>query len=290
MVYIVMDLEWNSVYAMKIRGYINEIIEIGAVMLDGQLRELSHFSVLVRSRIGTRLQNHVREMTHLSREELIMDGLPFSQAVGQFKSWIGGRDHVLLTWGDGDIRVLLSNTRYLTGSQRLDYLRNYVDLQQYFHHRKQFSRAQQVGLAAAGETLGLNRSDYALHRALDDSRFAAECFRRIYSEEDFGRFVRPCDPAFFAELEYKPRVISDIRHPLVDAAKLYYNCRACGQPARRMTDWRFASRGFQAVFYCERCGQYVKAMICFKKLYNSIEIRRSARVLQETPAELEGKY
>ena len=34
MQFIVMDLEWNNTYAKKANGYINEIIEIGAVKLD----------------------------------------------------------------------------------------------------------------------------------------------------------------------------------------------------------------------------------------------------------------
>ena len=32
--YIVMDLEWNNTYAKRIKGFINEVIEVGAVMLD----------------------------------------------------------------------------------------------------------------------------------------------------------------------------------------------------------------------------------------------------------------
>ena len=287
MVYIIMDLEWNSVYGAKIRGFINEIIEIGAVMLDEQFREVSSFSVLVKSQIGRRLQSHVKEMTNLSKKDL-ESGYPYAEAIAMFRDWIGRREHVALSWGDGDVRVLLSNARYHTASRALNYIQNYVDLQDYFRHRMHTSRSQQIGLAAAGELLGLHTADFALHRALDDSRFAAQCLQAIYDPSDFPSFVRPCDAAFYAQLEFKPRVISDINSPLVDKRQLYYICRSCGRPARQATDWRFASRGFQAEFECRHCGARAKAMVTFKKLYNAVEIKRSAKELSpeaKKPAE-----
>ncbi|MDR2753862.1 MAG: exonuclease domain-containing protein [Oscillospiraceae bacterium] len=271
-----LDLEWNLVYSAKIRGYINEIIEIGAVMLDERFCQVSTFSVLVKSSIGRRLQNHVREMTNISHKDLA-NGTPFPEAAAQFRNWIGEREHVMLSWGDGDLRVLLANTRYHISSQALNYIQNYVDLQDYFGHRMHTSRAQQIGLAAAGELLGFNVADYTLHRALDDSLFAAECFKAIFEPEDFVSFIHVCDSAYLAELEYKPRIISDIHSPLVDPRQLYYICRNCGRPARRMTEWRFASRGFQAEFLCAACSVHVKALVSFKKMYSSVDIKRSAR-------------
>jgi len=285
MVYIIMDLEWNSVYGTKIRGFINEIIEIGAVMLDEQFREVSSFSVLVKSQIGKRLQAHVKEMTNLSKKDL-ESGYPYAEAISMFKSWIGKREHVALSWGDGDIRVLLSNTRYHTASRSLSYIQNYVDLQDYFRHRMHTSRSQQIGLAAAGELLGFSVADYALHRALDDSRFAAQCLQAIYDPEDFKSFVRPCDAAFYAQLEYKPRVISDINSPLVDKRQLYHICRGCGHPAKQAGEWRFASRGFQAEFECRHCGARAKAMVTFKKMYNSVEIKRSSKEMKPENTEI----
>jgi len=288
MVYIILDLEWNSVYGVKIRGFINEIIEIGAVMLDERFREIGSFSVLVKSQIGKRLQAHVKEMTNLSKKDL-EGGHPFDEAVAMFREWIAGREHVVLSWGDGDIRVLLSNTRYHTAGRALGYIQNYVDLQDYFRHRMHTSRSQQIGLAAAGELLGFSVADYALHRALDDSRFAAQCLQAIFDPGDFPAFVRPCDAAFYAQLEFKPRVISDINSPLVDKRQLYYICRGCGHPARQATDWRFASRGFQAEFTCRHCGARAKALVSFKKMYNSVEIKRSSKEMKNENAEIKNE-
>ena len=277
MVYVILDLEWNSVYGTKIRGFINEIIEIGAVMLDESLQEINSFSCLVKPKIGTRLRSHTKELTHLSKDDLAT-GLGFDEAVAKLRAWLGDHEHTVLSWGDGDIRVLLSNTRYHhSTSRKLDYIQRYVDLQDYFRHRKNTSSAQQIGLAAAGELLGLQAAGYALHRATDDSRFAAACFRAIYEPVDFPKFVRHCTPDFFSELEYKPRIISNLKSPLVDQKQLYYNCKQCGKPAKRRSDWRFASRGFVAEFHCTHCNARARAMITFKKMYATVDIKRSAR-------------
>ena len=279
-----MDLEWNSVYGPKIRGFINEIIEIGAVMLDENLQEISTFSLFVKSKIGKRLQTRVRKMTNINKQDL-ENGTPFPEAIVKFQEWIGGREHVVLSWGDGDIRVLLSNTRYLTSGRSLDYIMSYVDLQEYFRCRKHTSKSQQIGLSAAGELVGLDSAGFSMHRALDDSRFSAHVFREVFDAEEFAAHVRPCGPDFFAELEYKPRIISDIKSQLVDQRQLFYLCRTCGKPAKQCTEWRFASRGFQAEFYCAHCDKRAKATVTFKKMYSTVEIKRSSREITEKPAQ-----
>ena len=70
MQYIVMDLEWNNVYSIKRGGFMNEVIEIGAVRLDEQLCEIDAFSHLIKSQIGKRLRGHVRELTFTERRAL----------------------------------------------------------------------------------------------------------------------------------------------------------------------------------------------------------------------------
>ena len=50
--FIIMDLEWNNTYARKTKGFINEIIEIGAVKLDENLNFKDKFSCLIKPQIG----------------------------------------------------------------------------------------------------------------------------------------------------------------------------------------------------------------------------------------------
>ena len=58
--FIIMDLEWNNTYARKTKGFINEIIEIGAVKLDENLNFKDKFSCLVRPQIGKKLRGSVK--------------------------------------------------------------------------------------------------------------------------------------------------------------------------------------------------------------------------------------
>jgi DNA polymerase III epsilon subunit-like protein len=281
-----MDLEWDTVYSPKIRGFLNEIIEIGAVKLDDSLCEIDTFSVLVRSQLGRSLSPYIAKLTTLTEGDLA-HGQTFQKAHAALRGWIGGGAHILLTWSDTDLRVLLANTRHFLNDHALSYVQNYCDVQRYFQHRLALPTSRQVGLASAGELLDLPTDGLALHRALDDSRYTAQCFARIFDASDFEAHVHPCNADFLAELEYKPRYISDINSPLVDKKQLFYICRDCGRPAHQQTDWRFGSRGFNAEFWCPKCKQRVRAMVSFKKKYSTVEIKRSARLI--TPKENEGQ-
>jgi DNA polymerase III epsilon subunit-like protein len=79
--FIIMDLEWNNTYARKTKGFINEIIEIGAVKLDENLNFKDKFSCLVRPQIGKKLRGSVKELTmkkirHKTKHKKFMLGLP----------------------------------------------------------------------------------------------------------------------------------------------------------------------------------------------------------------------
>ena len=77
MYYVILDLEWNNTYDRKTRGFINEIIEIGAVLLDESLNEVSRFSRLIRSQIGKKLRGSVKQLTHITNEDLD-NGIPYT--------------------------------------------------------------------------------------------------------------------------------------------------------------------------------------------------------------------
>ncbi len=284
MVYVILDLEWNNTYGRKTKSFINEIIEIGAVMLDEDLREISRFSSLIRSQIGKKLRGSVKQLTHITNEDLD-NGLPFTKALSQLRRWIGNRDNTVVTWGDGDIRVLIENCRYLNGIEIVPFLSNYADLQSYFHSIFNSPPSRQVGLSAAAQLLGIDEEDYSHHRALDDSLLTADVFRKIFDPETFRGFIRPCTRDFYGRLSFKPYVIGNINNPLVDKSKLTYICETCGRPAKRLTEWRFVSRHFRALFYCPHCDQKVKVGVSFKKMYDRVEVKKTSVVVVEQKQE-----
>ena len=142
-----MDLEWNNTYAKKADGYINEIIEIGAVKLDDELETVDTFSCIIRSQIGKKLRGSVKRLTHLTNDD-ISTGVPFTKAFSVFRKWVGTSETVVLTWGDGDIRVLIDNYKYLNGIRTIPFLSYYCDLQKYYQTKFKCDRSKQTGLLA----------------------------------------------------------------------------------------------------------------------------------------------
>ena len=56
MSYIILDLEWNASYSTRLHGFVNEIIEFGAVKLDESYQIVDTFSVMVKPKIGKRFK------------------------------------------------------------------------------------------------------------------------------------------------------------------------------------------------------------------------------------------
>lgn len=243
MQYIVMDLEWNNVYSIKRGGFMNEVIEIGAVRLDEQLCEIDAFSHLIKSQIGKRLRGHVRELTHLTNEDL-QSGEPFTQTMAQFRKWVGNGPVTVLTWGDTDIRVLIENFKLLNGLETLPFLTYYADLQKIVQAALQLSTAQQTGLSAAAAMLGIGEDGLSLHRALDDSILSAECLRRVFSPALVEQFTLPCGDEFYERLRFKAYVISDIHSPKVDPEQLRCFCAIPSGSSSITTGWMYIEKPF----------------------------------------------
>jgi len=272
--YVIMDLEWNNTYCKRLGGFINEIIEIGAVKLDEELKTVDTFSELVRPQIGRRLQGRVKRLTNLTNEE-INTGDFFQVVIEQFGDWIGEEPTTVLTWADGDIRTLISNYRYYFGTSVLPFNGRYADLQKYCQSFIDVPSSQQIGLSAAAELLGINPDLYEHHRALDDSILSSDCFRKVFSAEKLNTYIRKCDAQFYHRLEFKPHAISNINHPLVDKTLLECKCIKCGEMAERQTEWKYSNQYFRADFKCENCGAKLRYAVRFKKYYDHLDIRHT---------------
>ncbi len=273
--YIIMDLEWNNTYCKKKKGFMNEIIEIGAVMLNENLEIVDVFSTFIKAQLGKKLHSRVKELTNITNDD-ISTGVPFSQTMAQFRKWSAGSDNVILTWGDTDIRVLIENFKYFNGISFIPFLNNYVNLQKYAQAFMNISKADQIGLSAAAEKLGIDVDKYSLHRALDDSLLTADLFRKIYNEHMLASYTLTCDTAFYSKITFKPKVITDINSPLIDKSKMRCLCDVCGSACERITEWRVINQAFRAVFVCKKCKRKIRFTIRFKEYYDRVDIKSSS--------------
>ena len=272
--YIIMDLEWNNTYCKNKKGFLNEIIEIGAVMLDENLNQIDTFSLFIKAQLGKKLHTRVKELTNISNDD-ISTGTPFSQAMAEFRKWSAGDDNVILTWGDTDVRVLVENFRYFNGINFVPFLKNYVNLQNYAQAFMNISKADQIGLATAAEKLGIPIEQYSLHRAIDDSFLTADIFRKIYNQQMISSYTHICDNAFYLKLSFKPKVITDINSPLIDRSKMKCLCDVCGAGCERISDWRVMNQSFRAIFQCTNCKRKIRFTIRFKEYYDRVDIKSS---------------
>ncbi len=189
---IIYDLEWNIGYKpyvfryhgaeLTLRG---EIIQIGAVRVDGNARVLDTFFLQLRPRIFRRLQHHIAKVTGLSQGDLDA-GLPLREGLERFRQW-AGPDAVFGEWGMDDMPVLKQNL-YLCGLDE-SWPQRWVDLQRLF--LQSFPRKEGEGLALESvvERLGIPlEADRAFHNALDDALYTARVCARLPLAEGLAAY------------------------------------------------------------------------------------------------------
>lgn len=277
--YIILDLEWNNTYARRIKGFFNEIIEIGAVMLDDNLKEIDEFSCFVNAQVGKKLRSNIKRLTNITNDD-IKGGIVFTKAMSKFRDWIGNEENVVLTWGDGDIRVLIENFKYLNGIDTIPFLSNYVDVQKYVQNILGVSTSHQLGLSPAAEALEISEDDFSHHRALDDSKLTAECFKKTFDYDKFTPLILPCDDSFYGKLAFKPYPISSLNNPCVDKSLLNYTCEKCGSKGKLVKNWRYSNQFFRAIYRCPVCKTNVRVSVRFKKYYDHIETKKNISIIE----------
>ena len=148
-----------------------EIIEIGAVIVDEQGRELSSFQSFVQPTRRPQLTAFCRELTHIRQDDV--EGAPtLGQLQPGFDAWL--RPHLphlqgWLSWGDYDRQQFEVEWR----RQRLDSCLArlpHFNLKKLFHRQfKSLAGPKRVGLNRALELSGLQFHG-TQHRGLDDAR------------------------------------------------------------------------------------------------------------------------
>ena len=191
--YIVLDMEWNQpwsgspsakkVLPVQIRG---EIIQIGAVRLTGDGTVADEFQVMIRPKYYRRLNRRVSKLTGIKESRLKEEGIPFPEAMEQFRSWCG-EDIVFLTWGFDDIGILRENLK-LFGLDE-SWTAKWYNAQMIFNAQTDGSNSQKA-LKTAMEIFGIEATRPA-HDALGDAYHTALICARL----DLSRGAEEYDQA-----------------------------------------------------------------------------------------------
>lgn len=272
MEYIILDTEWNNSYCRRTGGFVNEIIEIGAVKLDSGLNEIDRFQCIIKSQLTKRLSTRFKTLTHITNEEMC-HGVSLEEAVDRYVEWMG-EDCLTLTWSNSDIYTLLTNFKLFKNTISIPLIKKYADLQAFVqnHLRKNgFQISSQISLSNAAKLLNISTEDVELHRAVDDSALAAEILRKTFNKKQLMSYVIDTENSdYFARLMFKPYYISNINNPMINKNNLRFRCSTCNRFGRQVTSWKFKNRSFKAKFYCKRCDCSFYGNLAFKRLFDKV--------------------
>lgn len=191
--YVVIDLEWNQAMSSKSSVFnklpihlAGEIIEIGAVKLDSEMRPCDEFTVDIKPLYFKNMHYKVKAITGFDNERL-GKGISFGEALGKLREWCGD-DVIFITWGSDDRRILEQNI--IVHDLDWDWIQDWINLQPIFNLQTGGDRTQK-SLASAMEYFEIEQTRTA-HDALGDAyNTALICSKldmkeglRLYPEAD----------------------------------------------------------------------------------------------------------
>ena len=182
-------MEFNSTKIPNTDRYINEIIEIGAVKLDNNLKEVDSFTSMIKPVFSKKLNTYVKNLTNIHDKEL-NNAENFENIINNFINWCNpDNETVFLTWSDTDLHVLFENYKEILQLEKVDFINKYTDLQKYIQQFIKTENNNQISLKSASEVYSINTDNFSLHRAEDDSRVCAKLLSLSYKPDIFNKYI-----------------------------------------------------------------------------------------------------
>ena len=283
MSYVILDLEWNSVFSKKQKKYINEIFEFGAVKVSDNLEVIDELSLLVRPTLAKGINPFVKKLTDIDFSTLQSAEDNFSSAMRKFSDFLG--DATLLTWSTSDLLALLDNQNYFTGGTKIPFLKKYINLQSYCEHYLGVgSASRQLGLSTCAELMNIV-PEGDLHRALNDAQLSLSCLKKIYKRDLLSQFSEVADDEFYRKLTFKARNITDLKNPLVDRSKMFFDCPDCSVRCIQKSKWNVRSQNFKAFFVCPECKKEFAGQVSVKQKYEGVVFTKKLKEKTEPSGE-----
>lgn len=181
--YAIVDLEMCNVPKGPNGRYLqirNEIIQIGAVLVDESLNIVGTFCTLVAPQYG-RIDRFIRRLTGISQQDT--QGAPTVEvAMKQFFDWLP-EDAVLVSWSDSDKAQVVKELEFkgISFPEAEAYLDGWIDCQRDFGVKMHAERR----CYSLSEALIIAAVDYedGAHNALVDARNTAKLFVKMQKED-----------------------------------------------------------------------------------------------------------
>ena len=299
--YIIMDLEWNqplSHMSAQNRRYgrqlMFDMIQIGAVKLDEELRMTGSFNQYIQPGLYRKLHPRISRITSIRQADLA--GAPgFSQALSRFVQWCG-EDYALITWGRDDVSVFQQNLDYYLKKERS--MPPVYDLQCLYSNQAEHNTARnRTGLQSAMAHYHIAASaEHPFHSAVDDAYYTALVFQKMSSPQDvldYPQKVRELIPAKTSRDEKS----DDLRFTTLEQAvksrpATQPNCPVCGKRIKipegyvpvRPDTWR-------ALADCPEHGLVLVDLVLDENAQGKKQVKRRAALSdQQNPAYVRTKH
>lgn len=194
MKHIVVDLEMNNIRRRSEARKIctNEIIEIGASMLDENLWEIGKFQIYVKPEYNDVIVPKISKLTGITNE-MVANAPTFSVAFKQFTDWcLNIKDDVMIyAWSNTDHSQVMKEIQLkqykLSEEEHKLMEHGWTDFQNEFDIHLGFER--QISLKLALDMAGIDFNGRQ-HDVLDDARNTAKLLRVFKDEELFDQTLR----------------------------------------------------------------------------------------------------
>lgn len=193
MIYIIVDLEMNPVdkqYKKQRRICNREIIEIGAVALNGAYDTISEFKTYVKPEFSNGIHKAYEDLTGIT-DAMVSSAPNFIEAYDKFIDWCKSfqEDYEIYAWSDNDYKQIESEMK-LKGyddKKKQNTLINWNDFQREFSTKLGLERI--MSLEAALDCAGIEFKGKR-HDALSDSKNTAELFLITREEEKCKKILQ----------------------------------------------------------------------------------------------------
>lgn len=289
MEYVIFDLEWDNVFYKKEKRFINQILQIGAVKLDGDFNVIDSFTATIRSAISKRVTGRFAILTGITTEKMLA-GIPLEQAVKEFNEFSRNAD-VTMTWSDSDLYTIVENEMLLKNSGVSFNMNFYLDLQKLVQAKmrdKGYNSKNQVSLEGAAEFFNVSIDEYSMHTALDDSTVCGKLLKICYNEDVFKSLLKDAKtPEFYRRLHFKAYPITDINDSALDKTKFCFSCPECKSKLNRISKWKYRNRQFSAPFRCADCNDKYIGRVYAKMTFDGVIYKQRLSKIEKKETENE---
>lgn len=300
MSYIVLDLEWNQAMSSNasIFNYLpihlaGEIIQIGAVKLDENLRPAEEYKSDVKPVYFRRMHYKVKKLTGIDKDRLNRSE-PFPVVFEQFRHWCG-ENPVFVTWGNDDRRIMEQNI--IIHDLDWDWIADWVNLQLIYNMQTGGDKNQK-SLATAMEHFSIEQTRIA-HDALGDAyNTALVCshldFHTGLEQYEEATHILPSDSASVAGKEGSEPVEHSSFCGYIARSEAFSDeqisqvlCPDCATP---LSEGRWVNQGDRRYMNLVECEEHGKFLVRLKFRRDDDETWCVNRIVYRSDAEMEKLY